>query len=152
MRWPSALFLTLMLMVSGAFAAETSAHVYKVLPQYLDTNGVASLSPSLYDRDAYQAILMHHPEKRGGLQFMVQWKGPHSDSLKIRVEARGIVVGEKVQTLELEQPVTRHGWFSQWTALVPTAEQFKELGTLTAWRVTLWDGDTQLAEQRSFVW
>jgi hypothetical protein len=152
MRWSFALFLSLMLLVSGASAAGTGARVYKVLPQYLDLQGQASISPSLYDRDAYQAILQHHPEKRGGMQFMVQWKGPHSDSLKLRVEARGIVVGKNVQTMDLEQPVTRHGWFSQWTAMAISAEQFKQLGTLTAWRVTLWDGDTQLAEQRSFLW
>jgi hypothetical protein len=152
MRRSFGLFLTLMFLASGAWAADSGARVFKVLPQYLDLQGQASISPSLYDRDAYQAVLQHHPEKRGGMQFMVQWKGPHSDALKLRVEARGTVEGKVVKSLILEKPVERHGWFSQWTALVPSAKDFKELGTLTAWRVTLWDGDTQLAEQKSFLW
>jgi hypothetical protein len=31
-------------------------------------------------------------------------------------------------------------------------EDFKSLGELTAWRVTLWDGDRQVGEQQSFLW
>ena len=53
------------------------ARVMKVLPQFLDTNGVHTLSPSLYERDAYQAYLREHPDKRSGIRFEVHWrKGP----------------------------------------------------------------------------
>jgi hypothetical protein len=52
MRW-----LMLLLLVTLAPAAQAAGpRVYKVLPQFLDVNGRASLTPSLYDRDAYQAI------------------------------------------------------------------------------------------------
>jgi hypothetical protein len=152
MRWSSTWLLTLLLLISGAAASHAATGVIKVLPQYVDLQGRASLSPSLYERDAYQALLQQHPDQRGGLRFMVQWKAPHSDSLKLRVEAHGTVEGKTVKTLTLEQPVERHGWFSQWTPLVASAEQFKELGTLTSWHVTLWDGDTLLGEQKSFLW
>ncbi|MGD1085598.1 MAG: hypothetical protein ABSA47_12735, partial [Verrucomicrobiota bacterium] len=37
------------------FAAD--GKVIKALPELLNTNGVASLSPSLFERDAYQAWL-----------------------------------------------------------------------------------------------
>ena len=45
-----------------------------MLPHYLDKEGRHTLSPSLYERDAYQAILRQNPEKRGGMRFDVQWK------------------------------------------------------------------------------
>jgi hypothetical protein len=33
-----------------------------------------------------------------------------------------------------------------------TGDEYKKLGELVAWRVTLWDGDKLLAEQKSFLW
>ena len=58
--------------VSQSFGA--TGRVIKVLPHFLDLQGRAALSPSLYDRDAYQAVLRDHPEKRSGLRFDMQWK------------------------------------------------------------------------------
>src|SRR5439155_1231097 len=40
------------------------AKIYKVLPTFIDKEGRHSLSPSLYERDAYQAQLRKHPEQR----------------------------------------------------------------------------------------
>jgi hypothetical protein len=31
-------------------------------------------------------------------------------------------------------------------------EDFKQLGEISAWRVTLWDGAQLLAERKSFLW
>ena len=31
-------------------------------------------------------------------------------------------------------------------------EEYKKFGELVAWRVTLWDGDKQVGEQKSFLW
>lgn len=57
--------LALVMLVSlRAFASETvSGRVIKVLPLFLDTNGVDAISPSLFDRDAYQAELRKHPSR-----------------------------------------------------------------------------------------
>jgi len=33
-----------------------------------------------------------------------------------------------------------------------TGDDYKKFGELLAWRVTVWDGTTQLAEQKSFLW
>jgi hypothetical protein len=47
MRWLIVCFLGLAL----AFSAEAAeGRILKVLPQFLDTNGLSSLTPSLYDR------------------------------------------------------------------------------------------------------
>ena len=55
-------------------AVAATGRVIKVLPHFLDLKGRHSLSPSLYDRDAYQAQLRQHPEQRSALRFDVHWK------------------------------------------------------------------------------
>ena len=148
----------LFLIMAFAFALATAAragngHVYKVLPQYLDDKGRASLTPSLYDRDAYQADLRQHPAKRSALQFAVQWKisGPKTDTLKLRVELRGTAQADLPNQTSLELPV-KHHLFSHWDNVVLAPDQYKAFGEVTAWRVTLWDGDQMLDEQKSFLW
>jgi hypothetical protein len=128
--------------------------VIKVLPHYLDLEGHHALSPSLYERDAYQAFLRQHPEKRSGLRIDVQWKahGPSQTPLKLRVELRGGVKDQRPAETVLEKEIRPGGWFSHWLSLPLTGEEFKNFGDLTAWRATLWDGDRLLSEQKSFLW
>ena len=139
-------------------AAAIEGRVLKVLPQLLDKEGRNSKSPSLYDRDAYQAYLRLHPAQISALRFAVQWKAkaPESEPLRLRVEMRGmahdLALGELPRETTLEQPVRQHHWFSHWTSVDLGAEQYKTFGEVTAWRVTLWDGDKLLGEQKSFLW
>ena len=153
MRW---LFtpLLLALFITGASAHAAPGKVLKVLPQYLDLQGRASLSPSLYDRDAYQAQLRAHPDQRSGLVFHVRWKAGDAGKrpLTVRVEARGVVRDKTASTVTLNQTLSQAGWLSQWTQFTVTGEQFKQLDTLTAWRATLWEGDNILSEYKSFLW
>ena len=122
----------------------------KVLPQYLDREGRHTLSPSLYDRDAYQAHLRRHSEDRFGVRFATQWKAPGSLSLRLRIELRG-ARGKDPTTAVLEQQV-RSRTFSTWSYLKLGGTDYERFGELVAWRATLWDGDQQVAEQRSFLW
>jgi hypothetical protein len=136
-------------------ATAATGKVLKVLPQFLDTKGRASLSPSLYDRDAYQATLRLHPERRSGMRFFIQWKakGQVADGLRLRLELRGGAQGDLPRGLVLEDKLPpKTGWFSHWADLNLKEETYKELGGVTSWRVTLWDGDKLLGEQRSFLW
>jgi len=135
-------------------AAGASGRVIKVLPEFLDLKGRQSLSPSLYERDAYQAVLRWHPERRSTIRFYVQWKakGPFSQPLKVRVEVRGVAKGDLPKLLTLEEPAKPGGWFSHWTQVPLSTAQYKDIGTVTAWRVTLWEGDQMLGEQQSFLW
>jgi hypothetical protein len=151
MRWLMVCFLGLAL-ASSAEAAE--GRILKVLPQFLDTNGLSSLTPSLYDRDAYQASLRLHPEKRSGLRFAIQWKAgvPESEPLKLRVQIVGMAKSDLPQQTSFEQTVRQHHWFSHWAYLSLSESEYKTFGEVTAWRVTLWDGDQLLGEQKSFLW
>jgi hypothetical protein len=128
-----------------------SARIKKVLPQLIDSKGRNSLSPSLYERDAYQAVLRKHPEQCAGLSFNIQWTGSRSKNLVLRMEIRG-GQGDTSHSEKLEMPVKKTGLFSNWSSLVLSGEAFKSFGNLVAWRATLWDGEKQVSEQKSFLW
>jgi len=60
------------LMAGSLSASAATGKILKVLPQFLDTKGRNSLSPSLYERDAYQVVLREHPERRSAMRFYVE--------------------------------------------------------------------------------
>ncbi|MDB6026621.1 MAG: hypothetical protein JWM68_2844 [Verrucomicrobiales bacterium] len=132
---------------------EAASRIVKVLPHYLDLKGRHALSPSLYERDAYQAFLRDHAKERSAIRMNVQWKSDleKSPNLKVRVELRG-TKDKSINTKTLEQPASKNGWLTSWTPVEISGDQYREFGELVAWRVTLWDGETQLAEQKSFLW
>src|SRR6185369_15402884 len=108
-----------------------------------DLKGRHAISPSLYDRDAYQAFLRQNPDKVSGVRFAVQWKARHTTSttLKVRVELRGTSHGELPPSTTLEKEVKPGGSFSHWESLPLTRDEYKKMGQVTSWRATLWDGD-----------
>ena len=128
-----------------------SAKIKKVLWFYLDKEGRQSLSPSLFDRDAYQAELRGDPTKRSGLRFDVQWSAPPGANLVLRVEMRGSI-GTTNTTATVQGRVKKSGPFSRWTKLKLSDEEYRNLGELVAWRATLHQGDLQVAEHKSFLW
>ena len=126
----------------------------KVLPQLLDLQGRQTVSPSLYERDAYQAFLRQHTNQISGFRFAIQWKahGSASAPLKLKIEMRGAARGDLPTHMTIERDVEPGGWFSHWISVPLTGEDYKKFGNLTAWRVTLWEGDKLLSEQQSFLW
>jgi hypothetical protein len=131
-----------------------TGRVLKVLPHFLDLQGRHTLTPSLYDRDAYQARLRQHPEQRSGVRLDVQWKtrGVAWSPLTLRVELRGALEANVPREMVLEEQVEGGGFFSHWTKLVLDGDDYKTFGEVTAWRATLWEGETLLGEQKSFLW
>ncbi len=140
--------------LSATFAADAvSGCVVKVLPLLLDLKGHDAVSPSLYDRDAYQAYLRQHTNEISAVRFDVLWKASNARSakLKLRVELRGIGPGGLPRQTTLEQSVTP-GFFRRWTSLTLGGADYKNSGELVAWRATLWSDDQLLGEQKSFLW
>lgn len=136
---------------AGAFP---SGKVIKVLPHLLDAQGRHTLSPSLFDRDAYQAKLRKNLDLVSGLRFDVQWQadgGTTATNAVLRVEIRGTAKSQLPSELRLEQWVTITGG-SHWTQLKLDGNTFKEFGEVIAWRVTLWTDEELLGEQKSFLW
>jgi hypothetical protein len=130
-----------------------AGRVVKVLPLFLDLKGHAALSPSLYDRDAYQAYLRRHADQRSAIRFDVLWKAsnPVHAKLKLQVELRGIGQNGLPHQAALEQTVAPH-FFRHWNALTLDGGDYKDFGELVAWRVTLWSDRQLLGEQKSFLW
>ena len=144
-------FVLLLLIAVALPSSAADARLLKVLPHYLDAEGRHSLSPSLYERDAYQARLRKNSDLISALRFDVQWKaGAEKSNLKLRVEVRGGKPDEKPVVLEQSARPTR--LFSTWTGLVMSKEAYVQMGGMVAWRATLWDGERQVAEQKSFLW
>jgi hypothetical protein len=145
----------LLLCFSSLLNAEgATGRVLKVLPHFLDLKGRHTISPSLFDRDAYQAVLRQHPEQRSALRFDIEWKSKGSPDapFKIRAEVRGVARENLPMELTLERTLEPAGWFGRWTSLTLKDEDYRKLGEPTAWRVTLWDGTRLLSEQKSFLW
>lgn len=143
----------------GWFAAALCAQaatgrVIKVLPQFLDLKGRNSLSPSLYERDVYQADLRDHTNKCSGMCFNVQWKskGQPAGPLKLRLELRGTAHGDFPKQLVIEAPVEPCRRLSRWARINLVGKEYETFGKVTAWRVTLWEGSQMLGEQKSFLW
>jgi hypothetical protein len=136
------------LMATGA-----TGRVMKVLPQFLDLKGRSALSPSLYERDAYQSQLRQNPEQRSGVRFNIHWRvrTKSATALKLKVEIRGIAQGSLPSEKVLEKDA-KSGAGSRWTAITLEGEDYKAIGEVTAWRVSLWEGDQLIAEQKSFLW
>ena len=150
----SLIFLSLWaLLAFGSTASASEPRVVKVLTQYLDLDGRHTLSPSLFERDSYQDLLRQHPEKRSGIRFAVQWKngGLNAADLKVRVEMRGMK-GNDLQTKTIDAPAGKPGWITTWSMVELSGTDYQRFGEIVAWRVTLLDGDTTLAEQKSFLW
>jgi hypothetical protein len=148
------------LLITGVLAANLSAvaatgSLIKVLPEFLDLKGRNSLSPSLYERDVYQVTLREHPERRSGIRFYIQWKSkePLWEPLLARVELRGIAEGKMPRQAVLERSVPNPGGpLSHWTDLTLTGDAYKKFGAVTAWRVTIWEGQTLIGQEQSFLW
>ena len=134
--------------------SKSNSRVLKVLPHYLDSKGLHTVSPSLFERDAYQAHLKDHPELVSTMRFDVHCRMdlPDLSDMKVRVEAR-FGKGNSIDTMETSAPIKRPRWGKRsWTRVTLDQEAFDAQARLIAWRVTLWQGDTLLASQTSFLW
>jgi hypothetical protein len=148
--------MTLLLLgsLSAAAAADAPAgHVVKMLPLFLDQKGRDALSPSLFDRDAYQFYLRAHTNQISAIRFDVLWRAVNAGDakLKLRLELHGIGPDNLPRQLTLEQPVMPH-FFRHWTSFELSGKDYKNFGEVVAWRVTLWADDRMLNEQDSFLW
>ena len=150
------ILIMLVLLVSLAVVradAVVTGKIVKVLPLLLTLQGHDALSPSLFDRDAYQAYLRAHTNEISAVRYDVLWKAAGTDgtNVTLRVELQGIGPDGSPRAKTLETAVTT-GFFRSWTSLELGGDDYKNFGAVMAWRVTLWSGGQQLSEQHSFLW
>ena len=130
-----------------------TGRVIKALPLFLDLQGHDAISPSLYERDAYQAYLRQHTNEISALRFDVLWKATKAKDvkLKLRAELRGVGEHGLPSQTVLEAEVAP-AYFRSWTPLKLEGDDLRKFGVLVAWHVTLWNGDQLIGEQKSFLW
>ena len=148
------LMILLLLAVLPAFAdGIEKGRIVKMLPLFLDLKGHDAVSPSLYDRDAYQAYLRQHTNEISAIRFDFLWQveNPSAAKYKLRIELRGIGAdGKPTRTLlerEAQPPLLR-----RWDSLALGGADYRNFGAVVAWRATLWRSDRLLSEQKSFLW
>ena len=126
--------------------------VIKVLTHLVDEQGRTALAPSLYERDAYQLHLRSNPALVAGMRFDVQFKAERKEGpVLMRIEARGSKSGlGRAQVFEKEVMPAR--LFSTWGQIALDKAATEALGTVVAWRATIWRNGQLLAEQESFLW
>ena len=150
-------FLMILLLLGSLSAASASdavtGHIVKMLPLFLDAKGRDAVSPSLYDRDAYQFYLRQHTNEISAIRFDVLWSASNATNvqLKLRLELRGASPDNLPFQTTLEKTVTPH-FFRHWTSFTITGDDYKKFGEMTSWRATLWADGRMLAEQKSFLW
>jgi hypothetical protein len=156
--------MSLVLLIWGAAAGaalplqaappEASGRIVKVLPHLLDEDGNHTVSPSLFDRDAYQALLRANPERVTGIRYDVRWKASRANgqALTVRLELRGLFEGKFPRSTTLETTVQGQKSLRCWTALELSGDPYLQFGKVIAWRATLWNGETLMDEYRSFLW
>ncbi len=139
-------------LASQALAAGTTGRIVKVLPHYVDLQGRHTLSPSLFERDAYQALLRAHPDRQGGMRFDVRWKTRKASGQApvLRLE---LVTAQhpKTRPLVIETPLPP-GRRTGWTPIRIDRSTLLKAGNLIAWRVSLLEGDQPLHTRQSFLW
>jgi hypothetical protein len=142
--------IALLLLTGAAQAAEPK--IIKVLPHLLDLNGRHTVSPNLFERDTYQAKLKANPDLQSGIRYDVHWRANASGKFVLKLELLGRVERGQINRRTIETPVTSKRTGAKWSALNFLGQDFKEFGPIVAWRVSLWQGDTMLARQQSFLW
>lgn len=135
-------------------APPATGRVLKVLPHLLDLKGRNTVSPSLFDRDAYQDYLRKNPDKVSGIRYDVHWKAKKAElqKLTVRVELRGLYEDKVPRVKTLETTLDGRSSIGRWTGLELTGEDYRQFGTITSWRVTLWADGKMLDEYKSFLW
>ena len=135
-------------------ALGASTEILKVLPHWLDQQGRHTVSPSLFERDAYQLHLKYHREEVSTIRFDVNWrlKERGLQGCMLHLEAR-FGSKEGIQTLEQKTLIKagkrrKKGWSD---LRIPKASvDFQS--NLIAWRVRVMRGDEVLATRTSFLW
>lgn len=158
---PSVLALGLACLLGCAHrpAQEPEARILKVLPSLLDSEGRASIHPSLYERDAYQALLRKESARVGGIRFDILWKASSVPATRspvvLKLELRGSsrdATGKSGDIVVVERPIPSSHAGRAWSRIVLGPDEFRRVGEVSAWRATLLREDRVVATTQSFLW
>ncbi len=128
--------------------------VLKVNRTLLDNYGYETdVVGNLKGEASYQYSLRHEPNRQSGGRFHIKWRAPKgSTQVRLVLDVRGLTpANETVRDTLSESFADMDGW-AEWTTLDIKERQFKRLGEIMAWRVTIYSGDRVMAELPSGNW
>ena len=132
----------------SALQPQSGTNIVKVLPHYLDASGNHSDGPTLLHRDVYQDKLRKNSDLVRAVRYDVNWQG--TGTVTVRLEIRSTKTG--VETMIIERVETASDRRKHWTPILIDAATYKTFGQPESWRISLWRGETQVGEQKSFLW
>ena len=132
----------------SALQPQSGTNIVKVLPHYLDASGNHSDGPTLLHRDVYQNKLRKNSDLVRAVRYDVNWQG--TGTVTVRLEIRSTKTG--VETMIIERVETASDRRKHWTPILIDAATYKTFGQPESWRISLWRGETQVGEQKSFLW
>ena len=132
----------------SALQPQSGTNIVKVLPHYLDASGNHSDGPTLLHRDVYQNKLRKNSDLVRAVRYDVNWQG--TGTVTVRLEIRSTKAG--VETMIIERVETASDRRKHWTPILIDAATYKTFGQPESWRISLWRGETQVGEQKSFLW
>ena len=132
----------------SALQPQSGTNIVKVLPHYLDASGNHSDGPTLLHRDVYQDKLRKNSDLVRAVRYDVNWQG--TGTVTVRLEIRSTKAG--AETMIIERVETASGRRKHWTTILIDAATYKTFGQPESWRISLWQGETQVGEQKSFLW
>ena len=150
MRWIAASFA--LCFAGCALLPPATANIDKVLPHFLDEDGRHSDGVGLLERDLYQLALRDEPDRISSIRFDIKWSGAGLDPkvTRLRLEVRGSKAG--AEPIVIDHNATADILSTTWTPIFVPPADYEKLGQMESWRVSLWEGDRQVAGHQSFLW
>jgi hypothetical protein len=134
-----------MVAICGACASRTP-HVRQVEgSQYKEDVGKADRYLFASDRASHLRVNPKPlPPALQREEYYVTWSGVGVGQVKF--EYRQVNIPDKT-LVQTASPTNQH-----WCTFTVAGDDFIKGGPISAWRVSLWDGDRSLAEQKSVLW
>jgi hypothetical protein len=116
-----------------------------VASQYTETIGKADNSLFVTDRASHLRVDPEPlPASQQREEYYVSWRGTAVSS--VMFEYRQVNIPDKI-LVQTFTPTAR-----RWNVFTVAGDDFHNGGPISAWRVSLWDGNRLLAERKSVLW
>jgi hypothetical protein len=113
--------------------------------QFTETISKANQTLFINDRASHLRVQSDPlPPAQQREEYYVTWRGAGIQLVKF--EYRQVNVPDKIQ-VQTASATNRHS-----TVFTVAGDDFHNGGPISAWRVSLWDGDRLLAERKSVLW
>jgi hypothetical protein len=149
----------LLLLLVGACTTPNTYHqrgfaILKVNRTLVDSYGYETdVVGDLKQEAVYQYKLRRAPEQQHGARFQVKWKAPQDTAqIRLQLDVRGLNSKNETVFDAVSLSFERVEDWAEWSTLEISNARLKRLGTITAWKATLFASGKMMAELPSSNW